>query len=168
MADISVEGGLPLWVVITVVLVALLVGISAIGVVIRKYFADNWFHAIGGPVLTGAGVILIGLSVYGNVTLKVGEFEADFKRARAEVTTLRTSLRDSQFVIQNLAGYLKSASTDLTDIVHAAKSPMTGATNVELRALLANVRKKVVTLNDRILPVAAFRKIPARPPGTAR
>lgn len=157
-----VAGGLPLWLVITVVLVALTVGVASIGAVVRKYFADKWFHALGGPMLTGAGVILIGLSVYGNVTLKVGEFEAEFKRLRAEVGSLQSSLREGRIHAASLSEDLWATSGELRALSLEVEQASVDVTNAKLRAALASVKKRLLTLNEKLLPVVAAREEEAR------
>ena len=126
-----VEGSdVPLWLVITVVSIALVVGVSMIAVVLGKYALHQWFHILGGPTLSSLGVVLIGLSVFGNVKLKAGEFEAELQRLHAHVETLESSvaskeqqtaelsnqLEKRQGVVRRLEDELKIAVADLASL----------------------------------------------------
>ena len=151
---------IPLWLVITVVAAALVVGVIMIGVVLKKYATDEWFDKLGGPTLTVCGVALIGLTVYGNVTLKVGEFEAEFSRLQASLETrdrqVKTLRRQFSNVSNELVGILEAVDL-ATDYVAKNESL---ANNEELWVKITTAQRKVRDLDEQLHPRLAIMNDP--------
>jgi uncharacterized membrane protein len=158
---VIMEAQIPLWLVITVVAVALSVGAIMIGVVVGKYALHQWFHVVGGPVLTGFGVALIGLTVYGNVTLKAGEFEFDIHRLQA---ALEDSKDQTKMLASHLAEVQDQLSGALEDVNSTTKYMVENknlSNNQELFNRVTATQQKIRDIYDELVPkVAAVRPVP--------
>lgn len=93
-------GQIPVAVIVAVIIVGLVIGSLMILVVLGKYAIHQWFHLVGGPLLSTLGVVLLGLSILGNVQLKLGEFEATFSRLQAD---LRESRQENTVLLARLS-----------------------------------------------------------------
>jgi hypothetical protein len=117
----DVVGEIPASLAIGVIVAAIVIGAIMIGAVIGKYVVNQWFHLLGGPILTGLGVALIGLSVYGNVELKIGDFEWKIRHLQAAVES-----RDAQ--IASLGESLTMAQTEVASLRQSANETVTYVT----------------------------------------
>lgn len=150
---------IPIWLVATVVVVALAVGASMILVVLAKYSISRWFHVLGGPTLTIVGAALIGLSVYGNVKLKVGEFEAELKHLQAALTeseaeamALKSEMQDLRIQITQLSKEYSAAKHLLAKKENVIKDGKTWVT-------FTNIGRRTDSIKDKMMLFDASREM---------
>lgn len=120
----------PLWLVISVVVVALAIGAAMIVAIVGKYAISQWFHPLGGPTLSTLGVALIGLSVYGNVSLKLDDFEANLSRLQKRTQTLESSLSERNRQFTTLQKIFSDTRNSISELKAAATAipPSAGVT----------------------------------------
>ena len=139
---------IPLSMVISVVVVALTVGTVMIGAVVRTYWVHKWFDKAGGTVLTFGGVALIGLSVYGNVTLKVGDFEAEFKVLQSRIDALQSDLQLASNFIDHRDRELEQVSEELMIVSKTLNSASAYVTDSEDLAKIKGAIGQLETMSD--------------------
>ncbi|MPZ11104.1 MAG: hypothetical protein GEU89_12980 [Kiloniellaceae bacterium] len=148
---------IPLLLVIAVVSVALFIGAAMIATVTFKYAIHQWFHAIGGPTLTLFGVALIGLTVYGNVTLKAGDFQAELRTLRASLESSQHHVAELQRVNAEAAAQLElaqAAVNDAGDFITSGISTgvISQAGSRELVGKFKEAQKKLLLLDNSLKP----------------
>lgn len=131
---------IPLWLVTTVIVTALCTGLLMLAVVIIKYGVHQWFHVVGGPMLSVLGVVLIGLTVFGNVKLKAGSFEAELSRLQAAIEQKEQQVADLNERLQ----IASSAFTGLSSAVDLASSrPAAAGYITDLQKAHKEAREKI-------------------------
>lgn len=136
---------LPSWLITVVISTALIVGSVSVGTSNVVWFRKQIFGT-GGSILTFSGVLLIGLSIWGNIQLEGNGWKLNLKRIASEI-------KENPEQAMSILGNAAKANPDLAVILKAQQvssnpfgEPINSFQDIQDEELIAYTNRDEYTL----------------------